>query len=472
MKPGALIIDDDDLSRDYLAEALTKFGYCSTAVGTVGEARREIAEGEFDVVVSDLRLPDGDGLDVVSATRARLPETPVVVLTAFGTVECAVEAMKRGASDFLLKPVAFERIQLLIRRLERERELRRENKVLRATVEDAAPNRFGLIGQSPRLLEAVGLARRVARTRATVLIRGESGTGKELIAALLHRESPRSAEAFIRVNCAALTESLLTTELFGHEKGAFTGAEGRREGRFELAAKGTLFLDEIGELPLEVQAKLLRVLETGDFERVGGTRTLKTDVRVVAATNRDLEASMKAGRFREDLFFRLNVVPVDLPPLRDRIEDIPALARHFLERFRREYASNIEDIGPEAMEALAAAPWPGNVRELSNVLQRAVLSCRGERIEVADLGLPGGSAVQIEELPVGMSLEEMERRLILKTLDATQWARNRSAEILGVTTRTLSNKLKLWRQMGIISEETTRRRRRTTTQVKVEEGIA
>lgn len=274
------------------------------------------------------------------------------------------------------------------------------------------------------------------------------------------------------MNCAALTETLLTTELFGHEKGAFTGADRRKEGRFELAAGGTLFLDEIGELPMELQAKLLRILESGDFERVGGTRTLKADVRVVAATNRDLEASMRAGNFREDLFFRLNVVPVQLPSLRERVEDIPALVRYFLERYCREYSSNVEGLTPEAMETLAAAPWPGNVRELSNVIQRAVLTCAGERIEASELGLPGGQVSAAEELPVGMSLEEMERRLILKTLDATQWARNRSAEILGVTTRTLSNKLKLWRQMGIITEEDTRRRRRSTVQATIEGGMS
>jgi DNA-binding NtrC family response regulator len=296
----------------------------------------------------------------------------------------------------------------------------------------------------------VALATRVAPAQATVLIRGESGTGKELIASLIHERSPRAGRPFIRVNCAALTETLLTSELFGHEKGAFTGAHQRKEGRFELANGGTLFLDEIGEIAPEVQAKLLRVLEIGEFERVGGTRTLRADVRVVAATNRDLVAAIAEGRFRQDLFFRLNVFPIVLPALAERREDIPPLAAHFLERFRKELGGRARAFDKGAMEALAAHDWPGNVRELMNVVQRGILRAQGEAITARDLGLSPAGGVRPANVPIGLTIDETERHLILRTLDLTSWNRTEASRILGVTTRTLSNKLRLYRSQGLL----------------------
>jgi len=355
MSPKALVIDDDPLSREFLVEALRTSGHDAVGAADGEEGLGLLSRREPGLVLTDLRLPGCDGVEVVRRVAERLPEVPVVVLTAFGTVECAVEAMRAGAADFLLKPVSPEQLEMVLGRIRSQEVLVRENKVLRARLGSDVPARQAIVGASPRLLKAIALAERVAPTDATVLVRGESGTGKELIAGLLHQAGPRSDGPFIKVNCAALTESLLTSELFGHERGAFTGAVAAREGRFELAARGTIFLDEIGELPHEVQAKLLRVLETGDFERVGGTRTLSADARVVAATNRDLEASMRVGRFREDLFFRLNVVPVELPSLRERLEDVPELVAHFLKRFRREHGSPAREVSPAALSALRRA---------------------------------------------------------------------------------------------------------------------
>jgi DNA-binding NtrC family response regulator len=403
----------------------------------------------FDVVFTDLRMPRGDGLEVLRAVKSRRPEVPVVLLTAYGTVETAVAAMKEGAEDFVLKPAAPEQVELVLKRVEEKASLIRENHVLKAQLEGGAAADSEIVGTSRRFLEAVSLAKRVARTNATVLVRGESGTGKELIAWLLHQESPRKTKPFIRVNCAALTETLLTSELFGHEKGSFTGATARREGRFELADGGTLFLDEIGEIAPAVQAKLLRVLETGEFERVGGVETLRTDVRVVGATNRDLEAAMRKGLFREDLYFRLNVVPVKLPPLRERREDIPALAERFLEKYAREYGSSARTLSTAASEALDAYPFPGNVRELRNLLQRAALLSTGDEVDVEHLGLPGTT----EPGPViaaGESIAEMERRLILATLEMTHGNRTEAARRLGVTARTLSNKLKIYKERAAL----------------------
>lgn len=446
----ALVIDDDALSREFLVEALRTNGWTASEASSAEEGLALAARQEFTLVLTDLCLPRASGLDVLRGIRAKGGETRVVVLTAFGAVDTAVEAMRAGAEDFLLKPVAPEQLAMLLRRMGERRRLEHENLALRASLEErtlaAHP---GVIGRSPRFIQAVALAERVAPTEATVLIRGESGTGKEVLAELLHRRSRRAAGPFIRVNCAALTESLLTSELFGHEKGAFTGAAARRQGRFELAAGGTLFLDEIGELPVEVQSKLLRILETREFERVGGTQTLSADVRVIAATNRDLEGAIARGRFREDLFYRLNVVPVLLPSLRDRREDIPALARHFLTRFARQHGTAAREFTLDALQAMAAAEWPGNVRELANAVQRAVLVTQGSRVAATDLGLVVRSdmaaAPAVQEL---LSLEELERKQILRVLEHTRGNRTEAARILGVTSRTLSNKFRLWRTRG------------------------
>ncbi|MSR75661.1 MAG: sigma-54-dependent Fis family transcriptional regulator [Planctomycetes bacterium] len=450
----ALVIDDDALSREFLVETLRTSGWTTSEAGSAEEATRILAAGEFRLVLTDLRLPQADGLAVLRAARERSPETSVVVLTAFGTVATAVEAMRAGADDFLLKPTSPEQIEVVLGRCETHRRLVQENRALKASLtERSVPVRPEIVGRNPRFIQALALAERVASTDATVLVRGESGTGKEVIAELLHRRSARAQGPLIRVNCAALTESLLTSELFGHEKGAFTGATARRQGRFELANGGTLFLDEIGDLPAEVQAKLLRVLETREFERVGGTQTIEANARVVAATNRDLEGAIARGRFREDLFYRLNVVPVMLPPLRERREDIPALARHFLTRFARQHGSVAREFTVDALQAMATAEWPGNVRELANSVQRAVLIAQGTRISAIDLGCATAAsnvAAATAAVEVALpSLDDLERRQILKTLEHTRGDRTAAARILGVTTRTLSNKFRLWRNLGL-----------------------
>ena len=453
MNRKALVIDDDPLSREFLVEALETSGYRVVQAPDGEEGMQHLRSRDLDLVITDLRLPGMDGIEVVCRTKDALPDIPVVVLTAYGSVSTAVEAMRSGAEDFLLKPVSPEQLEVVLARTESMCELKRENKVLKARLEPSSPRKGVLIGENSRLMATVALAERVAATNATVLIRGESGSGKELIAILLHEQSKRSQGPFIQVNCAALTESLLTSELFGHEKGSFTGAIARKEGRFELAQGGTLFLDEIGEIPLEVQAKLLRVLETGDFERVGGTATLRADVRIVAATNRNLEQAISEGRFREDLYYRLNVVPVNLPPLRERLDDISLLAAHFLRRYRREHGGPVMELSTSALATLRSAEWPGNVRELANCIQRAVIVCNGPVIEPVHLGLPDAEKLEDKAIPVGMTLEELERKVILKALDLTDWNRTRAAESLGVTARTLSNKLKTWRTRGLLSAD-------------------
>ncbi len=448
-----LIVDDDALSREFLVEAIEANGLETRAAADGSAGIALIEREEFDLVITDLRLPGADGLAVLRASRERAPARPVVVLTAFGAVETAVEAMRDGAADFLLKPLSPDQLDLVLRRVQGQARLERENRTLKACLEPSRPTRTRLIGRNRGFRDALTLAERVARTNATVLIRGESGTGKELVASLIHENSQRASGPFVRVNCAALTETLLTSELFGHEKGAFTGAHQRKEGRFELAQGGTLFLDEIGEVAPEVQSKLLRVLEVGEFERVGGTRTMKADVRIVAATNRDLEAAIGEGRFREDLFYRLNVFPVTLPPLRDRRDDLAPLAAHFLDQFRRELGGSARKFDDRALMTMAAYDWPGNVRELVNVVQRGILRAGGDTILAEDLGLPAqGAAPRAVVVPLGLTIDETERHLILRTLDMTGWNRTEAARVLGVTTRTLSNKLRLYRSQGLLSQ--------------------
>jgi DNA-binding NtrC family response regulator len=449
----ALIADDDALSREFLAETVAAAGYDVRAVADGPAALAALKADDVDLVISDLRMPGCDGIEVLRASRRASPARPVVVLTAFGAIETAVLAMKEGAADFLLKPISPDALEVVLKRIQGTARLTREISALKASLAPAPAPALAILGTNPAILEAVELARRVAPTQATVLIRGESGTGKELIAALIHEASARADRPFIRVNCAALTETLLTSELFGHEKGAFTGAHQKTEGRFELAHGGTLFLDEIGEIAPEVQSKLLRVLELGEFERVGGTRTLKVDVRVVAATNRDLEAGIAEGRFRQDLFFRLNVFPITLPRLADRKEDVAALASHFLERFRKELGGQARAFDKSALAALDAYDWPGNVRELMNVVQRGILRAAGPAITSRDLGLePAAAAAKPAQVPVGLSIDEAERHLILRTLDLTSWNRTEASRILGVTTRTLCNKLRLWRSQGLVGK--------------------
>mgnify|MGYP001310590233 CR=1 FL=1 len=437
-----LLADDDPLSRDFLAEALQSFG-CDVMAVTDGRAAIEaMTVGQFDFVVTDLRMPHADGMEVMAASKSHEPDRPVVLVTAHGTMHVAVAAMREGAADVLEKPVELDALEAVLERIRERRRLMRENTFLR---EEAVGG--DLVVASKSMRDIVDMVSRVAKSTATVLVRGESGTGKERVAALVHKCSDRSQRAFVKLNCAAMSESLLESELFGHEAGSFTGAGRRRAGRFELADGGTLFLDEVGEMSPSMQAKLLRVLQEGEFERVGGNQTLRVDVRVVAATNRDLDAEVEAGRFRGDLLYRLNVVPICLSPLRERPEDIVPLARHFL-------GAGLE-FEPEAEQVLAQWHWPGNVRELQNLVQRVGLMCDGRKIcpALVRQWLQPQSAAAEERVVVlqpadplggfvGRSIAEVERELIQRTLDHCGGNRKRTAEKLGIGVRTLFNKLK------------------------------
>jgi DNA-binding NtrC family response regulator len=445
-----LVADDDPLGREFLGEALRTMGYDVTAVATAEDAIERVGKDVPDVVLTDYQMGSKNGVDLLKEIKRRCPKTSVAILTAYGTVELAVEAMKEGAEDFLLKPCTPETLELLLARIERGRRMLQENAYLREELDNSSDR---IIAESAPMKRTLEEAARAAKSKSTVLVLGESGVGKERIAHYLHAESPRREKPFVRVNCAALAESVLESELFGHERGAFTGAVGKREGRFELADGGTLLLDEIGELPIRLQPKLLRVLEEQEFERVGGTRTLHVDVRVIATTNRDLAQEVKEGRFREDLYYRLNVFPIRVPPLRDRAEDIEPLARAFLSKYSRENHSTVKSISPEAMKVMLQHPWPGNVRELENLIERVAVRDAGEAIQlddiVADLGNTAPQGVHVASGPspevAGRRLADIEREAIEKTLQMTHNNKTAAARILGVTARTLSNKLKSYR---------------------------
>ncbi len=446
-KPVILVVDDEKNTREGLARALAGAYRILLAANGVEAMERLAAEG-VDLVLSDVRMPDMDGMTLIRQVLAR-PDPPIcVLLTAYGSIETAVEAMKSGAYDFLTKPVNLDELELLISRALRSRNLEVENRALHAELD----KKYGLesiVGEAPPMQEVFDIIRQVAPTRATVLITGESGTGKELVAHALHRLSPRAKGPFVAVHCAALAETLLESELFGHEKGAFTGAVEQRRGRFELADGGTLFLDEVGEIAPAVQVKLLRALEERQFERVGGQKTIPTDVRLVAATNRDLQARIREGAFREDLYYRLHVVAIRMPPLRERGADIPLLARHFLREFSRENGREIEGFTPEVMTRLQTYPWPGNVRELRNTVENMVVMSRGARITARDLPPPlrdtADSGVTLRNLG-GMTLRDGEQKLIEAALRAHQGNRTRAAAQLGISRKTLQRKLAEYRE--------------------------
>lgn len=456
-----LIIDDDPLSREFLQEAASSLGYATVTAqdGEVGLAC--LAKEPFDLVLTDLRMPGIDGIEVVARAAEFAPGVPVVVITAHGTIEAAIEAMRRGAADFLLKPCTPATLEMVLSRIESTQRLRDENRYLRSElVGEQAPT---MIAKGPAMVEILRTASRIARSKGTVLITGESGTGKERIAHYVHQNSPRRDGPFIRVNCAALSEQLLESELFGHEKGAFTGAHKQRRGRFELADHGTLLLDEIGEISPGLQAKLLRVLEEEEFERVGGNVTLRVDVRVIATTNRDLPQEIAEGRFREDLYYRLHVLPIHLPALRERPEDIIPLARHFADVYGRRNGRESLSFTPEALERLVDWQWPGNVRELENVVQRAAVLATGNRIEPSDLAFgpsapsrtpasePVDSEQELAKRLANKPVADIERWAILATLECTGGNKTEAARRLGLTARTLSNKMKAWRQAGLVA---------------------
>ncbi|MBI3099738.1 MAG: sigma-54-dependent Fis family transcriptional regulator [Planctomycetes bacterium] len=453
MPSRVLVVEDTDLMRESLQETLTRAGYSVRAFPAGKEAIEEFQSTPYDLVLCDLKLPVTSGLDLLPEFQRLAPDVPVVMITAFGTVETAVEAMRRGAFDYVLKPFEADTLELLVKRALRHRTLVQENETLRASL--AADGTAEFVPGESRGMRAVWAAvDKAATSEATVLLTGESGTGKEVVARALHRRSTRAAHPFLCVNCAALSAGLLESELFGHEKGAFTGADRMRRGRFELADRGTLLLDEVSEIDPGLQAKLLRVLQERTFERVGSSYSRTVDVRVIATTNRDLGKAVSAGKFREDLFYRLNVLPIALPPLRSRLEDLPALAAHFLGRWSaRAGRAAPPRLAPETLELFSRYAWPGNVRELGNILERAVVLVGGDTIRPADvagwLNAPGGPAPSGGGAPtaplVGISLEELERRSIAATLEHFHGNRQKTAESLGIAGRTLRDKIRRWR---------------------------
>ena len=442
-KGRILVVDDEVNARTALAELLRDEGYSVETAADGFKALPKIEEHAPDLIVTDLKMPGIDGLELMRKVNALDPECVVVVMTAFGAVESAVKAMRQGAADYLIKPVNVEELVLVIdRELERKR-LRAETGQLRQRLSER--HRISnIVGTSPIMQQVFDIVQQVAPSRASVLITGESGTGKELIAAALHEHSPRAKKPFVKLHCAALAETLLESELFGHERGAFTGAVARREGRFEQADGGTLFLDEIGEISPATQVKLLRFLQEHEFERVGGNQTVKVDVRVVAATNRNLLERVKQGLFREDLYYRLNVVSVEMPPLRARPSDIPLLAAHFLGRFTKENGKEISRFSDAALERLTQYAWPGNVRELENAVERAVVVCRTGEIRPEDLApsiVPASTSSDGAPKIPGTSMAELEKFAILKTLEHTGGSTSRAADILGISARKIQYKL-------------------------------
>ncbi len=438
-KASILLIDDDDSLRRVMEFSLTEAGHKVRTAASGEEGLRLLEKDSFDAVITDITMPGMSGMEVLAQVRRRDTHIPVIVITAYGTIESAVEAMKRGAFDYITKPVSRDELRLTLEKAVRMRRLEKENVELRAEVTDRY--RFeSIIGSSEKMKEVLDLAGRVAVSDASLLITGESGTGKELLAKGVHFNSRRADGPFIAVNCAAIPDSLIESELFGHVRGAFTGAVKDKEGKFELADGGTLFLDEIGDLRIDLQAKILRALQEREVERVGGAKPVSVDVRVIAATNRDIEQAVKDGAFREDLYYRLNVITLFIPPLRDRKEDIPLLASHFLKKFNKDADVRID---PGALSQLTAYGWPGNVRELENVIERASVLKRGALITRDELPekltkeKPGVEDIILNLPDRGISLEDLEKSLIIKALDKHKGNQTRAAEYLGITRPTL-----------------------------------
>jgi DNA-binding NtrC family response regulator len=441
------VVDDKQLLRDSLAETLRRDDHEAATFDEASAALPGILGGHFDLVLTDLKMPGMTGIDLLREIRTAGCEVPVIVMTAYGTVATAVEAMRLGAFDYIQKPFDADVIGVQIERALQHGQLRRENEVLRASLKDVRPRRE-MVGQSEAMLRLRGQIARIGPSAATVLISGESGTGKELVAWAVHEASPRADRPMLCLNCAALSANLLESELFGHERGAFTGADRTRKGRFELADGGTLLLDEISEMALPLQAKLLRVLQEGEFERVGSSTTFRADVRIIATTNRDLSEWVAKKRFREDLYYRLNVLPIALPPLRARKDDLPILANHFLSRIAG-VGGRPSRFSPEALRLLNEYHWPGNVRELENLCQRAATLANGEVIGpelIAGWLRTGAATSELGfKLRPGRMLEDMERHLIERTLAQFNGHREKTARMLGMGVRTLGMKLKQWR---------------------------
>jgi DNA-binding NtrC family response regulator len=444
-----LVADDHDSLRRGIVRALSDAHHEVDEAPNGNVAIEKLHEGQFDVVVSDLKMGGSDGLDVLRTAKSLHPTTAVILMTAFGSVHTAVEAMKIGAFDYVQKPFEIEEMELKVEKAIEHRRLKHEIEYLRHTQQDIY-DFDRIVGASGALQSVLSIVKKVAKSNTTVLIRGETGTGKELIAGAIHHNSMRAGRNFVKVNCAALQENLLESELFGHEKGAFTGADKQRVGRFEQADGGTLFLDEVGDMSANTQAKILRVLQEHEFERLGGTRTLRVDVRVITATNRNLPQMVANGQFREDLYYRLNVVSIDMPPLRERKEDIQQLASFFLRRFAGELKKRIDGLSPDALKLLMRYNWPGNIRELENAIERAVLLTEGPLLSSTDLRLgelsttptAGDSSPVVKIPPTGIALEEIERQALIEALKMSNWVQKDAAELLSISPRVMNYKIK------------------------------
>ncbi|MBI5606372.1 MAG: sigma-54-dependent Fis family transcriptional regulator [Deltaproteobacteria bacterium] len=438
-----LIVDDDLNTCQSLTAALSKDGHQVFEAHSGKEALEKIRGQEVELTVIDLMMPGMNGLDFFQTLKALRPEVVSIMISAQATIEVAVSAIKSGIYDFITKPFRLNEIKKAITKALEAQTLLTENRRLRQALREKA-SFSKIVGTSPAFAQMMDLVSKVAPTRSTILLSGESGTGKEIIAEAIHFASSRGEGPIVKINCGALTETLLESELFGHEKGSFTGAHQQRIGRFEMANGGTLFLDEIGEMSLGMQVKLLRVLQDGCFERVGSSRTIQVDVRIIAATNRDLEKEVKEGRFRQDLFYRLNVITIEIPPLRERVEDIPLLAGYFLNKYSELNTKNILGFSPDVSQVLSNYPWPGNVRELENIIERAVSLCQTSTVELSDLparltGSPAAGSYLV--VPIGISLDEIEQSVLKKTLIKTKGDKKAAARLLGISLSSLYNKL-------------------------------
>ena len=449
-KPRILLVDDDKNTADGLKKILLQDGYDTGCTYTGNEALDLIEAEHFDIVITDMKLPDISGFSIIEKVKKENIDIAVVMITAFSSIQTAIDAMKKGADDYLAKPVepGCEELDLIIKKVWEKRLLIKQNKELKQKLNDKY-SFSGIIGNTPEIQLIFKTITEIAPTAATVLIYGDTGTGKELIANAIHYSSDRKDKPFVALHCASLSEGVLESELFGHEKGAFTGAISQRRGRFELANGGSLFLDEVGEMNSHVQIKLLRVLETGKFERVGGEKTFESDVRIIAATNRDLEKEIKEGRFREDLYYRLNVINLKLPSLRERKGDIGLLIDNFLVKYSRKNKKDIKGITPQSAKLLDNYDWPGNIRELENAIERAVVMARNEYIEPSDL--PSNINVNTKKsrketfrIPSGATMKEIEKKVIIETLQTTNGSKSKAAKILGISTRKIEYKIKEW----------------------------